>query len=102
MPVKGKTKRPQHVIDQAVKRFMGGEQAVALAKEYKISRPGFYLWVRKHKEQLLEESKKANMTPADREKSDKKVLSIEIDELRNENRKLREKVISMMIKLGEI
>lgn len=102
MPIKNATKRPQHVIEQAVKRFMAGEQAVALAKEYKISKPGFYLWVSKYKRELLEKSKTVNMTPKDAATADKRTLLIEIDSLKLENRKLRDKVLDMMVKAGEL
>lgn len=102
MPTKGKTKRPQHIIDQAVKRYMAGEQAVALAKEYKISKPGFYLWVARHKAEILEQAKKQDMTPKDAAIADKRTLLVELEQLRLENRKLREKVVAMMIKSGEI
>ncbi len=102
MPTKGQTKRPQHLIDKYVKRYMTGEQATALAKEAGVSKPGFYLWVKKHKEQILENSKKVNMTPADAAIADKRTILVELEQLRLENRKLREKVVAMMIKSGEI
>ena len=102
MPTKGKTSRPQHVIDKYVKRYLAGEQAVSLAREAGISKPGFYLWVQKHKKQLLEQSNVKNMTPADAAIADKRTILLELDQLRLENRKLREKVVSMMIKSGEI
>jgi hypothetical protein len=102
MPTKGKTKTPQHLIEKAVQRYMKGEQAVALAKEYRISKPGFYLWVARHKQELLEKSKTANMTPADAAVADKRTLLVELEALRLENRKLREKLIATMIKSGEI
>jgi hypothetical protein len=102
MPPKGKTTRPQHVIDEAVKRRMAGESVAVLAKYYKISRPGFYLWVKKYKEQLLEKSKHNGMSTHDAEVSDKRTLIAEVQALRLENQKLRNKVVSLMIKSGEM
>ncbi len=102
MPTKGKTKKPQHVIDKYVKRYMAGEQATSLAKEAGVSKPGFYLWIQKHKQQILKQAKTAGMTPADAATADKRELLIELEQLRLENRKLREKVVAMMIKSGEI
>lgn len=102
MPIKGKATRPQATIDEAVRRFMAGEQAVTLAKYYKISKPGFYLWVKKYKEQLLEKSKRQGMTPHDAEVSDKRTLIAEVQSLKLENHKLRDKVVALMIKAGEI
>jgi transposase len=102
MPPKGKTTRPQSQIDEAVKRFMNGEQAVVLAKHYKISKPGFYLWVKKYKEELLRTSKTGDMTPHQAELSDKRTLIAEVQALKLENQKLRNKVVSLMIKSGEM
>jgi hypothetical protein len=56
MPAKNHTKHPQHVIDAAVKRHLDGESAAILAKYYGMSRPGFYLWVKKYKTARLEEA----------------------------------------------
>ena len=102
MPTKNSTSRPQHVIDEAVKRYMAGEPVTTLSKYYKISRPGFYLWVKKYKEDLLEKSKTAGMSPKDAEQADKRVLLIELEQARQENRKLRDKVVALMLKGGEI
>lgn len=102
MPRKNDTKRPQHEIDQAVKRFLdGGEQAVVLAKLYKISKAGFYLWVKKYKQDLLDKSRRAGLSPDQVQSSDKRTLVTEVEQLRLENRKLRDKVVSLMIKAGE-
>ena len=102
MPAKNVTKRPQHVIDEAVKRHMAGESAAVLAKLYKISKPGFYLWVKKYKEAMLDRAKRGDMTPQDAETADKRTLIAEIQELKIENRKLRDKLVTLMLKSGEI
>jgi hypothetical protein len=46
MPPKGKTTRPQSQIDEAVKRFMNGEQAVVLAKHSPVTAPSSRLLMR--------------------------------------------------------
>lgn len=102
MPKKNDTKRPQHVIDEAVRRHMAGESAAVLAKFYKISKPGFYLWVKKYKEQLLAQNAREGLTPKEAELTDKRVLIAENQALKLEVRKLRDKVVSMMIKAGEL
>jgi hypothetical protein len=103
MPKKNDTKHPQHVIDEAVKRYMDGRESVrVLAKFYKISKAGFYLWVAKYKKQLVETSKRSGMSPADADRADKRTLATEIEQLRLENRKLRDRVVSLMIKSGEL
>lgn len=102
MPRLNDTIRPQAEIDQAVKRFLNREaSAVSLAKQYKISKAGFYLWVKKYKQGLLEASKRSGMTPASVEKSDKQTLIAEVQQLKLENRKLRDKVLDYMIRVGE-
>ena len=104
MPIKPKT--PQHVIDEAVKRYLAGEQVAVLAKYYKISKPGFYLWVAKYK-------KEHASTPSTKtigfdgykdlsKVTDKATLLAEINMLRDENRKLRDRLLTSMIRSGEI
>lgn len=102
MPAKGNTKRPQHEIDAAVKRYLAGEPVSVLSKYYRVSRPGFYLWIAKYKEDLLKKASKENMSPKDAATSDKRVLMTENEALRAEVRKLRDKVIDMMVKSGEL
>jgi transposase len=100
MPAKNVTKRPQHVIDKAVKRHLEGESGVALAKEHKVSPAGFYLWVKKYKEALLEKSKRNDMSPQDAETADKRALIAEIQALKLENRKLRELAMNALLKIS--
>ncbi len=102
MPAKGKTIRPQHTIDEAVKRYLAGESAAVLAKYYKISKPGFYLWVAKYKQELLKNADRAHMSPKDADLVDKRVLLTELEAMRVENRKLRDKVVTLMMKAGEM
>jgi hypothetical protein len=102
MPVKNQTKRPQHQIDEAVKRYMDGEAVTTLAKYYKISRPAFYLWIQKAKNRMLETNARADLTPKEAELADKRVLATKLEQLQIENRKLRDKVVSMMVKYGEM
>ena len=97
-----KSKFPQHVKDKVVKRFFAGEQATALAKEYKVSKPGLYQWAAKAKKEILEQQKQVNMSPEDVEHASKKVMAIELEQLWLENRKLRVRILAMMIKSGEI
>lgn len=102
MPPKNVTKRPQHVIEEAVKRYMAGEQVSVLSKYYKVSKPGFYLWVAKHKQAMLDKASTQAMTPKDAAIADKRTLLIEVEQLRQENRKLRDKLLTEMMKAGTI
>lgn len=100
MPAKNAPKRPQHVIDEAVKRHLNGESVEALAKHYKISRAGFYLWVSKAKAAMLAKAAAVDMTPKEKELSDKRILIAEIQNLKIENRRLRELVLDSMLRKG--
>lgn len=103
MPPKNKPSTPQHLIDEAVKRHMHNDEPVSkLSKHYKISRAQMYNWIKAAKIQILEQSRKGNLSPAQAELSDKRVLIAENEALKMEVRKLRDKVVTMMIKLGEI
>lgn len=102
MPRKNDTKVPEKAVAKAVKRRLAGESAGSLAKEYKVSRATLYNWTAAYKQQLLDQSKLADLSPGDAEKADKQVLMAENEALKREVRKLRDKVVSMMIKAGEI
>lgn len=102
MPRKNQTKRPAHVIEEAVKRHLAGESATVLSKYYKISKPGFYLWVQKYKDELLEKSKHQGMNPYDAEISDKRTLIAEIQALKQEVTKLRNRLVDNLVKHGEL
>jgi transposase-like protein len=102
MPRRNYTKLPQKVIDKAVRRHLeGGEVGVDLAKEHKISTATFYVWVKKYKEALLESSRHGE-TSQDFERADKRTLIAELQQLRAENRRLRDKIVEVMLKSGEI
>ena|SRR5579859_824660 len=102
MPRKDETLKPKHVIDKIVKRHLAGEGADELAKECKVIRATIYNWVTAYKKALVERSKREGMTPRDAEIADKQTLIAELEQLRLENAKLRDKVVAMMIKAGEI
>lgn len=99
MPRKNHTKVPQKAIDKAVARYLGGESVIALAKEYKISRAMFYLWAKKYKRNVLEQAARKDIVSPP---ADKRALSTQIQLLRLENARLGNKVVALMLKLGEI
>jgi predicted DNA-binding protein YlxM (UPF0122 family) len=94
--------RPQHVIDEAFKRYLSGERAVALAKEYKISKPGIYLWIQKGKKMMIENAKRADMSQSDKEAADMLRLRGELDEEKRINARLKNKLIDLMVRAGEL
>jgi transposase-like protein len=102
MPRKNDTKVPQKAIDKAIARHLAGESSLSLAKEYKVSRATFYLWVAKYKQQLLETNARKDMTPKEQEQTDKRTLIVQLQQLKLENTRLKNKVVAMMLKAGEI
>jgi transposase len=99
---KNKKKLTQKEVDGFVKRYMDGEPVDGLAKEAGRARASFYLWVKKYKEELLEKSDRTGMSEKELEKSDKSKLIAQVQALKLENAKLRNKLVSLMIKAGEL
>ena len=84
-------------IERAVERYLNGEPASTLAKEHRISRPGFYLWIKKYKEARINEAKRSNMTAASVDKAEKVDLAIENTALKSEIQKLKQKLFELML-----
>jgi transposase-like protein len=103
MPRKDETATPKKLVDKFIKRHLeGGESVEALAKEYKISRASGYAWLKKHRDALLSQTMREGMSPTAIEKSDKATLVAQVQALKLENAKLRNKVVSLMIKAGDL
>lgn len=93
------TKTPEHKIKEAVKRYLAREGSVEeLAKEYKVSRPGFYLWIKRYKEDLVAQAKRAGMSAESIEASDKVNLAIENQAMKVEITRLKQKLFELMDK----
>lgn len=97
MPLKNMTKTPQDKIERAVNRYLQGEPASTLAKEYKVSRPGFYAWINKYKAAQIERSRKANMSAGTIDKHEKVDLAIENVDLKKQVMELRQKLFDLML-----
>ena len=102
MPRKNETKRPQALIDKAVKRHMQGEAVVSLAKELKVTKATLYNHVAAYKRGLLEQASLTGAAAHDPEIASKQTLIAEIQALKLENAKLGRKVIALMLKAGEL
>lgn len=105
MPTKGKTNRPSKEIEAWVKKHLDdptGMPVRSLAKQAHVSVPGFYNWIKAYKERLLEKSKTGNMSSKDMELAEKRNMMTELEQLKLENRALRDKVVAMMIKHHEL
>ncbi len=103
MPVAGKTETSQHLIDKAVENYLKETESVqAISKRLRVCRATVYTWIKKVKKAKLEIIKKSGMTPAAVEKADKRDLALENESLKAEVKKLRDKVLDLMLKCGEI
>lgn len=89
-------------IEKAVKRYMAGEQVTALAKEFKVSVPGLYLWIKKAKEQAAEHAKYDGMGTG--AKAQDQVLKdrMSLAALRAENEKLKKALFNLMLETGKL
>lgn len=102
MPAKNTTKTPADKIQKAVKRYLEGEQVIALAKEYKVSRPGFYLWIKKYKEDMIEEAKHKNMSAPSLDKAEKVNLVVENNAMKGEIQRLKQKLFELMLSTDKL
>ena len=100
MPRKNEFKAAPKAIARAVKRHLeGGEPASALAEELGVSRATVYLWIGKYKQEVLSRSRPvAIKSPKDLKRADRSTLIAEIEALRDENRKLRDRLVSEMLR----
>jgi transposase len=104
MPRKGDTKqlKPGQSVAKFIQRHYDGEPVDALAKEYKISRATGYFWLMKHRTELLAANKDKDASPETLAKESKAVLVAEIQALKLENQKLRNRLVSLMVETGKL
>jgi transposase len=102
MPRKNELKASPKVMEKAAKRHLAGEQAEGLAKEHKVSRATIFNWTARYKEQALEQSRREGINPKELEKQDKATLIARLQAVELENRRLKDKVVALMLKAGEI
>lgn len=101
MPKKGefgKKGRTQADRDKFVKRYYSDEPVASLIKEFKISRAQAYNWIKRYDE----ENEAVTKSPAAAEKEEKVSLRKRVSQLEDENKRLLQKVMAMMIKYKEI
>lgn len=100
---KGRTKNTQEDIEQAVRRYLDkGESVGVLAKYYKVSQPAVYKWISAYKEAQVAKAKTAGMDGASIERATSRDAAFVIEELKKENRKLRDRLLDLMIKTGDL
>jgi transposase-like protein len=90
-----KSQHSQATIKRLVQRASRGESVQALAKEFKISRAGAYLWIRKVREAAMHAATKS---PAPRAKEQ----LITVKALLEENARLKRRLFELLLKHGEL
>ena len=97
-----KSKVSEHDKDTAVKRYAANEASViALAKQYKVSVPAVYQWIRVAKERQAEALKAARMSP-ETARIDKKVnLELLVKEQEQQIAALKSRLLDLMTKYNE-
>lgn len=97
-----KTTRTQKDIDKAVERYIAGEDVMSLARQYGVSRAGFYLWVKKAKEKATAARRIDEIGVKGVEHETKINLSLENKSLHAEVERLRKALFDMMVKHKEL
>jgi transposase len=90
-----KSQHSQATIKRLVQRASRGESVEALAKEFKISRAGAYLWIRKVREAAMHEAVKSPPTRAEEQ-------AITVKALLQENARLKRRLFELLVKYGEL
>lgn len=88
--------------EKAVKRYMGGEQARSLAKEFKVSVPGLYLWIKNAKEDAARKVRAADLGPEGMKREADTTVRLKMRHLEQENDTLKKKLFELMLKHGEL
>ena len=91
-------RHPQKVINEAVEKFLAGEQVRVLAKLYGVSRPCFYLWIKKYKAAVLANEGRVGMTPKALHDADMRELRVKVGMLTQDNARLKAKLFDCMLR----
>lgn len=78
-------KHSSEEIEQAVKRRMAGDSVASLCKEFRISRAGLYLWLRKAKQEAKERIRARELGPKVIEQEARINMALYIKKLEQEN-----------------
>lgn len=88
--------------EQAVRLYLQGEPVRSLAKQFKISVPGMYLWIKNAREDAAEEARRSALSPTAQKKEDEVNLKLRVQHLENENALLKKRLFDLMIETGKI
>ena len=97
-----KSKHTSDQISKAVQRYVQGDQVTVLAKEYKVSVPGMYLWIAKARDEAAEQVRRQAMSPGTVEIDKKVNVELQLKAVMVDNDRLRRKLLDLMIKSGEL
>lgn len=97
-----KPTRSQKEIDAAVKRYLAGESVNGLTKEYRISRAGLYLWIRKAKEGAATQARNRELGPKGMEQETRINKDLRLKQLEQENEQLKRKLFEMLVRHNEL
>lgn len=87
--------------EEFVKRYLAGESAASLAKEADRSRPGFYLWIKRHEARVVAESITANMNADGIEAMDIRDVRIENSAHKKEKTRLKRKLFEILLEIDQ-
>jgi hypothetical protein len=96
-----KTTRSQKEIDSAIKRYLAGESVNGLSKEYRISRAGMYLWLKKAKAEATQVKHVREVGKRGVEQEVRINKDLRLKQLEEENKKLKDRLFQLMNKYGE-
>lgn len=80
---------------------MDGEQIESVRKHYKVSRATLYNWIREAKEGVAERMRKQEIGPKGIERESRINKELEMRNLREENRILKDRLFKLMTKHNE-
>lgn len=97
-----KPTHPQKEIDKAVKRYLEGEDVNTLARDYKMSRAGMYIWIRKARENAATAHRSAEIGPKGVESEARISKDLRLKACESEVRALKQKLFELMLETGKL
>lgn len=94
--------RPQKEIDRAVELYTKGEPVDSLAKQFKISRAGLYLWIKRAKQEATAQQRLSDIGEKGVETEKRISKDLELKALKADNERLRRALFDLMVKHKEL
>lgn len=96
------SKHSETDIKKAVERYAQGEPVRALAKQYKVSVPAVYLWIKRAKEEMADKARKSGMRPETRKLEEDINLDLLVKEQAAQIEGLKRKLFELMVETGKL